>query len=123
MEGNMESQPGIIIGPRNLPITNSHFSFSNVEAWLNIIRSYAALHPRHEVTIFYEGEAIQNKISLFKLERPLNTGGFEISIALDDGDESHVTKLIRLLIEILKFLLTLLPPVSCRAFSACPGAR
>jgi len=95
----METPPGNVVGPRKLTIANDHFSYANVEAWLNIIRSYMALHPRHEVIIHYEGETIQNNLNLFKLERPINEDGFEMTVHVNDGDETHVTKLFRLLVE------------------------
>lgn len=85
--------------PRKIEIRNDHFGFVNIEAWLNIIRSYKALHPRHEVTILYEGETLQNKISLFKLERPVNMDGFFLVVSADDQDLVHVPKLHRLLVE------------------------
>ena len=85
--------------PRRIVIENDAFGYSNLEAWLNIIRSYKELHPRHQVILRYHGEAVQNVMYLFKLGKPVDHNGFEVSVAAPDEDFQHVAKLYRLLVE------------------------
>lgn len=85
--------------PRVIPIRNDHFSFANVEAWLNIIRSYKSQHPHHQVHITYHGESLHNQMALFKLERPVDPEGFELVVSAMDENMADVTKLFRYLVE------------------------
>ena len=85
--------------PRQIPIRNDHFSFANVEAWLNIIRSYKTHHPDHHVHITYHGESLHNQMALFKLERPVDPEGFELVVSANDENLEDVPKLFRLLVE------------------------
>ncbi len=85
--------------PRTIVITNESFAYGNIEAWMNIIRSYMEVHPRHSVTLLYEDEPIQNVTALFKMERPVNREGFKVMVSAPDEDLRHVSKLYRLLVE------------------------
>lgn len=85
--------------PRTIVISDDHFGFANMEAWLNIIRSYQAKHPRHQVHLSYEGEEIRNLKYLFKMERPVSPTGFKCYISTVDQNLKDFPKLIRLLVE------------------------
>lgn len=85
--------------PRTITVTSNHFAFANIEAWLNIIRSYQAKHPTHNVHLAYEGREIQNLMALFQMDRPVNREGFECYVTAMDEDMKDVPKLYRLLIE------------------------
>lgn len=85
--------------PRDIIITNRSVENGNVEAWINIIQSYGTVHPEHEVVIFYEGSAVNNLISLFKLAETPNPGGFQMVVKARDGNWKDVAKLYRLLVE------------------------
>jgi len=85
--------------PRNLVVTNELLEFGNIEAWLNIIRSYKSLHPTHRVILYYKGEVVNNLINLFKLGRPVAAEGFQLEVAAPDEDFTHEPKLFRLLVE------------------------
>ncbi len=85
--------------PRRIVITVDHFAYANIEAWMNIIRSYKAVHPNHEVTLMYEGEAAKNVQYLFKLGRPVNRDGFELVVGAPADEHKDVAKLYRLLVE------------------------
>jgi hypothetical protein len=47
-------------------VTNELFHNGNVEAWKNILESYQKKYPGNRVTIFYDGEMVNNINSLFK---------------------------------------------------------
>ncbi len=47
-------------------VTNELFHNGNVESWKKIIESFQVAHPDLEVSIFYEGELINDINSLFK---------------------------------------------------------
>lgn len=85
--------------PKVIPIQKDHFSFANIEAWLNIIRSYQQKHPEHKVHIVYEGEEIQSRMSLFRVEKPVNPEGFEFYVVAEDKNFKDLPKLFRLLVE------------------------
>jgi hypothetical protein len=85
--------------PRDIIITNRGLENGNVEAWINIIQSYNAVHPDHEVVIFYEGTAVNNMISLFKMEQAPNSNGFQMVVKANDGNWKNVAKLYRFLVE------------------------
>ena len=85
--------------PRHLVVTNKLLEFGNIEAWQNIIRSYKSLHPSHRVILYYNGEVVNNLISLFKMGRPVNAEGFQLEVAAPDEDFTHEPKLYRLLVE------------------------
>jgi len=85
--------------PRTIVISDDHFGFVNIEAWLNIIRSYQAKHPSHHVHLSYEGEEIRNLKYLFKMDRPVNPMGFQCSISTVDQNLKDIPKLVRLLVE------------------------
>ena len=85
--------------PRTIVISDDHFGFANMEAWLNIIRSYQAKHPGHKVHLSYAGEEIQNLKYMFKIERPVSPVGFQCYISTGDGNLKDVPKLVRLLVE------------------------
>jgi len=85
--------------PRDIVISNPEFTNGNVEAWINIIDSYREVHPDHHVIILYEGEIVNNMISLFKLEGPPNRQGFQMTVRAPDGNWKDVAKLYRLLVE------------------------
>ncbi len=50
----------------SVQVTNELFHNGNVEAWKNIIESYQIAHPGNQVTVYHEGELIQDLNSLFK---------------------------------------------------------
>lgn len=85
--------------PRDIVITNPNFEYGNVEAWINVIESYRQSHPDHEVVILYEGVAVQNMISLFKMETEPNRQGFQMMVKAPDSNWKDVAKLYRLLVE------------------------
>lgn len=85
--------------PRRIVITIDHFGFANIEAWMNIIRSYKAVHPNHQVTLLYQGEPTKHVQYLFKLGRPVNRDGFELVVAAPADEQKDVAKLYRLLVE------------------------
>ena len=85
--------------PKVITITSPHFAFSNIEAWINIMRSYEAKHPTHSVHLVYEGKEIQNRLALFRVERPVNKEGFECYVTARDENMIDVPKLYRLLYE------------------------
>ena len=94
-----EEEVSKITDVRPLIIRNDHFTFGNVEAWMNILASYAAVHPDHKVTVFYDGLPVHNLISLYKRIGSLDTGKFEMQVAMPDRDKKNVSKLRRLLME------------------------
>ena len=85
--------------PRDIIITNRGLENGNVEAWINIIQSYKAAHPEHDVVIFYEGTAVNNMISLFKMDKAPNLNGFQMVVTARDGNLKNVPKLYRFLVE------------------------
>ena len=85
--------------PRDIVVTNPSIEYGNVEAWINIIQSYNEVHPEHRVLIFYEGQPVQNLISLFKMENPANRDGFEMAVSAPDSNWKDVAKLFRFLVE------------------------
>ena len=85
--------------PRDIVITNRSLENGNIEAWINIIQSYNAVHPEHQVIIYYEGTVISNMISLFKMEQNPNLNGFQMVVKAQDGDWKNVAKLYRFLVE------------------------
>ncbi len=89
------SQPA----PRDIVISNPDFEYGNVEAWMNIIKSYEQIHPEHEVIILYEGEVVSNMISLFKMETRPNRSSFQMTVNAPDGNWKDMAKLYRLLVE------------------------
>lgn len=91
--------PAFVSEPRTIPITRDHFGFINIEAWLNIIRSYQAKYPHHRVHLIYRGEEIRNRMYLFKMARPIDKEGFQCYVSADDQDLGDTTKLYRLLME------------------------
>ncbi|MEE8433399.1 MAG: hypothetical protein V3S64_01295 [bacterium] len=91
--------PKINSEPRMIVISNDHFGFAKMEAWVNIIRSYQAKHPGHHVHLSYEGEEIRNLKYMFKIKRPVNPTGFQCYISTEDRDLKDFSKLVRLLVE------------------------
>lgn len=85
--------------PRDLVITNSSIEYGNIEAWINIIESYQANHPEHEVVILYEGDPINNMTSLYKLEDNPNLHGFQMLVRSSDTEFKDIPKLYRFLVE------------------------
>ena len=85
--------------PRRIVITVDHFAFANIEAWMNIIRSYKAVYPNHQVTLLYQGEPARNVQYLFRLGRPVNRDGFELVVGAPADEQKDVAKLYRLLVE------------------------
>ena len=85
--------------PREIIVTNRSLENGNVEAWINIIQSYIALHPDHEVVIYYEGTVVNNMISLFKMEQAPDTKGFQMVVKARDGNWKDVAKLYRFMVE------------------------
>ena len=85
--------------PRRIVITADHFGFANIEAWMNIIRSYKAVYPNHQVTLVYQGEPTNNVQHLFKLGKPVNRDGFELVVGAPTDEQKDVAKLYRLLVE------------------------
>ncbi|MDH4128000.1 MAG: hypothetical protein OEV44_04555 [Spirochaetota bacterium] len=53
----------------SLQINNTHFQFSNIEAWKNIIESYEYKYPNNKILIFYNGEMLNKIITLYKLAK------------------------------------------------------
>ncbi|MDH4248064.1 MAG: hypothetical protein OEW39_09610 [Deltaproteobacteria bacterium] len=84
---------------RPLIIQNDHFTFGNVEAWMNILASYALVHPEHKVTLYYDGLPIHNLISLYKRIGSLDITKFEMQVAMPDREKKNLSKLRRLLME------------------------
>ena len=85
--------------PRRIVVTNDHFQFGNIEAWINIIRSYKETNPDHVVTILYNDEPIRNITSLFKMPRPIRRDAFQLVVSANDQNLDAVPKLYRLLVE------------------------
>lgn len=85
--------------PRRIVITADHFAYANIEAWMNIIRSYKQVHPNHEVTLLYQGEPTKNVQYLFRLNKPVNRDGFELVVGAPAEEQKDVAKLYRLLVE------------------------
>lgn len=85
--------------PRKIQIGNDAFGFGNIEAWVNIIRSYRELHPGHRVVLIYHGEMVHNPTYLFKLGKNLDRDAFQLTVAAPDQDFKHLAKLHRLLVE------------------------
>lgn len=90
---------GQTTAPRDIIVTNRALENGNVEAWINIIQSYNAAHPDHEVVIYYEGTAVNNMISLFKMQKAPNPNGFQMVVKARDGNLKDVAKLYRFLVE------------------------
>ncbi len=93
-----EDNPAIT-EPRPIAVTNSAFAYGNIEAWINIIGSYRREHPEHRVSILYHGEAVNNLISLFKLQAGPGEDDFHLVVAAPDRNLKDVPKLYRLLVE------------------------
>ena len=91
--------PSIPVQLRKIAVDNPEFGFGNMEAWANILRSYRAIHPEHEVTLHYEGKPVQNLTYLFKLGHTINQQGFELAVASADDVRKPISKLVRLLVE------------------------
>ncbi len=85
--------------PRDIVITNPTIEYGNFEAWKNIIESYMENHPGHEVIILYEGEPVNNMISLFKMDDEPNRAGFQMVVKGPDKNFKDVPKLYRFLVE------------------------
>lgn len=85
--------------PRDIVITNRTLENGNIEAWINIIQSYNSVHPNHHVIIYYEGSAINNMISLYKMEKTADLNAFQLVVTALDGDWKDVAKLYRYLVE------------------------
>jgi len=84
---------------RRIPIDNPNFGFGNMEAWANILRSYRAAFPDHQVTLVYESKPVQNLTYLFKLGNSINPDGFELAVATTQEARKPVAKLVRLMVE------------------------
>ena len=87
----------LVTEARQIVIENDHFTFGNVEAWMNIIASYRAVHPDHIVTIYYDDLPVHNLISLYKRIGNLDITKFEMQVAMPDRDKKNVNKLRALL--------------------------
>lgn len=85
--------------PRDIVVTNRSLENGNIEAWMNVIQSYESLHPDHEVIIYYEGVAVNNMISLYKMEQARNPNGFQLVVRAPDGNWKDVAKLYRYLVD------------------------
>ncbi|MBI3991717.1 MAG: hypothetical protein HY342_00475, partial [Candidatus Lambdaproteobacteria bacterium] len=85
--------------PRAIVVTNEEFVYGNIEAWINIIESYRRRHPEHRVSILYEGEPVNNLVSLFKLQRTPGDDSFKLVVTAPDKNLKDVPKLYRLLVE------------------------
>ena len=91
--------PAIPVQFRKIPVEHPDFGFGNVEAWANILRSYRAAFPTHEVTLYYESKPVQNLTYLFKLGHAVDRAKFELAVAATEETRKPVAKLVRLLIE------------------------
>ena len=87
------------IAPKDIVITNQTLEYGNIEAWINIIKSYKESHPGHKVIVTYEGEPVGNMISLYKMEGDPNLNGFQLEVHAPDGNWKDVSKLYRFLVE------------------------
>jgi hypothetical protein len=85
--------------PRAIVVTNKALAYGNIEAWINIIESYRRRHPEHRVSILYEGEPVNNLVSLFKMQRGSSDDAFKLVVAAPDKNLKDVPKLYRLLVE------------------------
>jgi len=85
--------------PREIVITNRALEHGNIEAWTSIIASYRQRHPDHDVLILYEGEPVNNMLSLYKRDTKLNLNGFQLAVSAPDANWKDVPKLYRYLVE------------------------
>ena len=85
--------------PRDIVVTNKTIEYGNIEAWINIIESYKSIHPGHDVVIMYEGEAVRNIFTLYKMDDDPNLNGFQLIVRAADGNWKDVPKLYRFLVE------------------------
>lgn len=95
---NGDGDPAFTTAPRTIVVTNDELVHGNIEAWMNIIASYAERHPEHVVLIYYEGEPVNNLQTLFRKESP-NKEAFQLVVETPDGFLKDVPKLFRLLVE------------------------
>jgi len=86
-------------GPRPLPVTNAELEFGNVEAWINVIRSYLAKHPGHKVVLLYDGEPVANLLSLYRMRHEISRDRFALQVEAPADERGDVAKLFRLLVE------------------------
>ncbi|MGK0288802.1 MAG: hypothetical protein ACI86H_000223 [bacterium] len=78
-------------------VTNELFHNGNVEAWKNIIESYALKYPELEVYVFHDGKRVNNLNSLFKWGKVKHGDAILFSIVGENFKD--VSKLQRYLFE------------------------
>jgi hypothetical protein len=62
-----QATEGVSVTPKySVQVSNELFHNGNVEAWKNIIESFVVSHPGLNVTVYHEGELIQDLNTLFK---------------------------------------------------------
>lgn len=92
------SGKGIAITPKySVQVSNELFHNGNVEAWKNIIESFMVSHSELNVTVYHEGELIQDLNTLFKWGK-VKHGGL-IFFQISGENIRDVSKLKRYLYE------------------------
>ncbi len=81
----------------SVQVSNELFHNGNVEAWKNIIESFEASHPDLTVTVFHDGELIQDLNTLFKWGKVKHGGLIFFQVAGENI--RNVSKLKRYLYE------------------------
>ncbi len=81
----------------SVQVSNELFHNGNVEAWKNIMESYLNAHPDLRVTVYHEGELIQDLNTLFKWGKVKHGGLIFFQVA--GNDIKNVSKLKRYLYE------------------------
>ena len=94
-----DEKPHMTTDLRPLVIENSHFTFGNIEAWINILKSYQSTFPDHKVMLIYNGVPVNNLANLHKQVHNLNLERFELKVSGEDMNRKNVSKLRRLLME------------------------
>lgn len=81
----------------SVQVSNELFHNGNVEAWKNIVESYQTAHPDLKVTVYHEGELIQDLNTLFKWGKVKHGGLIFFQVAGENI--KNVSKLKRYLYE------------------------
>ena len=81
----------------SVQVSNELFHNGNVEAWKNIIESYAAKNPGLEVHIFHDGQRVNNINALFQWGKVKH--GDVILFSVEGEEFKDISKLKRYLFE------------------------
>ncbi|MDH4121732.1 MAG: hypothetical protein OEV94_08530 [Deltaproteobacteria bacterium] len=84
---------------RRLNLPPGEIRHGNVEAWMNILRSYHHAHPAHGIVFYFRDEPVNSPAQLFRQTPILATQEFRVEVEAADEDWSDLPKLTRLLAE------------------------